>query len=77
MELMAVPVASVAHVKNRVHCMYVLTTLIILCLTVAPVIIVTMDGMVVSLKILFYYALIFKSFSVNEHTGEIFNIHFK
>ena len=48
---MAVPVALVARVKNRAHCMNVLTILIVLCLTVAPVIIVTMDGMVVSLEI--------------------------
>ena len=46
MELVEVPVALVARVKNEAHCMYVLTTLIILCLTVAPVIIVTMDGIV-------------------------------
>ena len=45
MALVEVPVALVARV-NRSHYINVLTTLIILCLTVAPVIIVTMDGMV-------------------------------
>ena len=55
MELTEVPVALVARVcDQRPFYIHVLTTLIILCLTVAPIIIVIMDGIVVMHLLLHY-----------------------
>ena len=78
MALMVVPVALVVRVWNRAQYIIVIATLKILCLTVVTITIVTMAGILTNCKIpLFNVSKFYKSFSVDECAGDIFNIQLK